>query len=223
MISVILLTHNYAKYLPECLDSIMKNKSPLVGEIIIINDNSKDNTDQIVNEYESVFPRIRYFKKNFLSLNKSYNFAVSKSKFEFITKIDADDTMQKNFLHDFFYELKEKNYDFIYVNINIIDKFGNHLSEKKQKKNFINSYIKYPLGSGTIYKKNIWEKLGGFDENIKFQDDYDFWLKIKKMKNIKIGYLSKQGYNYRIHDKNMSKNKLKKNLTKIYVFMKNFI
>ena len=122
MISVILLTHNYAKYLPECLDSIMKNKSPLVGEIIIINDNSKDNTDQIVNEYESVFPRIRYFKKNFLSLNKSYNFAVSKSKFEFITKIDADDTMQKNFLHDFFYELKEKNYDFIYGNINIIDK-----------------------------------------------------------------------------------------------------
>ena len=53
MISVILLTHNYANYLSECLDSILDNDRSLVGEIIIINDFSTDNTDEIVSEYKS--------------------------------------------------------------------------------------------------------------------------------------------------------------------------
>ena len=38
MISVILLTHNYANYLSECLDSILENDISLIGEVIIIND-----------------------------------------------------------------------------------------------------------------------------------------------------------------------------------------
>ena len=66
-------------------------------------------------------------------------------------------------------------------------------------------------------------KLGGFDERIKYQDDYDFWLKIKKLKNIKIGYIEQPGYNYRLHGKNMSKNFLKKNLTKIFVLLRSFL
>ena len=223
MISVILLTHNYANFLSDCLDSINKNDTSLIGEIIIINDNSSDNTDEIVSQYKSQNSKIRYFKTKFLSLNKSYNFAVTKSKFEFITKIDADDTIDDNFFYNFFYEVKKKNYDFIFGDIRLIDKFGKLISIRKQNKNFINSYLKYPVGSGTIFKKKIWESIGGFDENIKYQDDFDFWLKIKKLKNIKIGHLSKECYNYRIHDKNMSKNFFKKNLTKIFVLIRSFL
>ena len=223
MISVILLTHNYANFLSDCLDSINKNDTSLIGEIIIINDNSSDNTDEIVSQYKSQNSKIRYFKTKFLSLNKSYNFAVAKSKFEFITKIDADDTIDDNFFHNFFYEIKKKNYDFIFGDIRLINRLGKFISIRKQNKNFINSYLKYPLGSGTIFKKKIWESIGGFDENIKYQDDYDFWLKIKKLKGIKIGHLPKESYNYRIHDKNMSKNFFKKNLTKMFVLIRSFL
>jgi len=223
MISVILLTHNYANFLSDCLDSINKNDNSLIGEIIIINDNSSDNTDEIVSQYKSQNSKIRYFKTKFLSLNKSYNFAIAKSKFEFITKIDADDTIDHNFFYNFFYELKKKDYDFIFGDIRLINKLGKFISVRKQNKNFINSYLKYPLGSGTIFKKKIWESIGGFDENIKYQDDYDFWLKIRKLKDIKIGHLSEECYNYRIHDKNMSKNIFKKNLTKIIVLIRSFL
>jgi|TARA_B110000037_G_C17106230_1_gene499936 glycosyltransferase involved in cell wall biosynthesis len=223
MISVILLTHNYANYLSECLDSILKNDISLIGEIIIINDYSTDNTDQVVIKYQTQTNKIRYYKTKFLSLNKSYNFGVSKSNFEFITKIDADDSIEKNFISNFFSKLKEKDYDFIFGDIRIVDSNGNFISVKKQRIDFIKSFTKYPLGSGTIYKKNIWKQLGGFDEKIKYQDDYDFWLKIKRLKNVKIGYLSEQGYNYRKHNNNMSKNIFKKNLTKLFVFLRGVV
>lgn len=223
MISVILLTHNYAKYLPKCLNSIMKNDNSLIGEIIIINDNSTDNTDEIISKYQLTNSKIKYFKTKYLSLTKSYNFAVRKSRFEFITKVDADDMLEKNFLKDFFEQLKKNEYDFIYGNIKVSDSLGRFKFIKKQKKNFINSFFNYPLGSGTIFKKKLWQQIGGFDEKIKYQDDYDFWLKIKKIKDVKLGYFSNEGYIYRMHDKNMSKSFFKKNLTKIFVLINNIL
>lgn len=223
MISVVLLTHNYANYLSDCLDSILNNKLSLIGEIIIINDFSTDNTDEIVSKYKFKHKKIKYFRTKYLSLSKSYNFAVSKSNFNYITKIDADDTINKNFINEFFSELKKKDYDFIFGDIRVVDSNGNFISNRKQNINFIKSLTKYPLGSGTIYKKKLWTQIGGFDEKIKYQDDYDFWIKIKKLKNIKIGYLPKLGYNYRQHKMNMSKSIFKKNFTKIFVFLRGII
>jgi len=223
MISVILLTHNYANYLSECLDSILNNDNSLIGEIIVINDHSIDNTDEIVFSYLKKNKKIKYYKTKFLSLSKSYNFAVTKSNFEFITKVDADDSLDKNFISNYFSELKKKKYDFIFGDIRVVDNNGNLIFVKKQKIDFIKSFINYPLGSGTIYKKKIWTQLGGFDEKIKYQDDYDFWIKLKKLKNIKIGYLPEQGYNYRKHHQNMSRSIFKKNLTKIYVFLRGIL
>ena len=107
MISVLLLSHNYGKYLPDCLNSIINNNNSLIGEIIIINDKSTDNTKEIVKKYMLSNSKIRYFETEFLSLAKSYNFAVSKSKFKFITKVDADDTWEKDFVSSFFNELKK--------------------------------------------------------------------------------------------------------------------
>ena len=155
MISVVLLAHNYGKYLSDCLNSIINNNLSLIGEIIIINDKSTDNTKEIVEKYMLVNSKIRYFETNFLSLARSYNFAVSKSNFEFITKVDADDTLEKDFVSSFFNELKKNDYDLIFGDLNLINKSGKLISRKKQKRNYISSYIRYPHGSGTIYKKDL--------------------------------------------------------------------
>ena len=40
MISVILIAHNYEKYIENCLNSILSNNNSFVGEIIIVNDSS---------------------------------------------------------------------------------------------------------------------------------------------------------------------------------------
>ena len=146
-----------------------------------------------------------------------------KSQFALITKVDADDILESNFFEDYFTEFKIKNYDLIFGNLKIVDKDMNIIKIKIQDKKLIGSKFFYPVGSGTIYKKKIWEQIGGFDEKLNYQDDYDFWLKINKIRNIKLGAINKSAYKYRMHSLNMSNNLVKKNLSKIYVFLKNFI
>ena len=54
-------------------------------------------------------------------------------------------------------------------------------SEANLKLKYPIRLFKYPVGGGTIFKKDLWKEIGGFDEKLKFQDDYDFWLIINKL------------------------------------------
>ena len=221
MISVIIPAHNYGKYILECLNSILNNNNSLINEIIIINDSSIDETDLILKDYPKKNNKIKYYNKSFRSLSKSLNFGITKASANLITKVDADDWVEKNFLEVYYNTLKKNNYDFIYGNLRIVSELNKKILYRNQYVSFFNKKLKYPYGSGTIFKKILWEKVGGFNEKIKYQDDYDFWLRLNKLKKIKIGYINQSLYNYRKHKNNMSKNFYEKNITKTKILFKN--
>lgn len=221
MISVIIISHNYGNYIKKCVSSILSNDQNLIKEIIIVNDSSSDNTDNIIKKNFFKISKIKYYKKNFLSLSKSYNFAVSEAKEKWIIKVDADDYVKNDFILEF-YKFAEKNrLDYVYGDLLIQNDTKKISFIKKQKINNYVKFFKYPVGSGILYKKKIWKHLKGFNEKIYYQDDYDFWLKIINNKKFKIGYLDEAKYIYRKHKTNMSRNILKKNLTKFKVFFSN--
>ncbi len=219
MISIIVICHNYGRFLKKCIKSILLNEKKYIKEILIIDDSSKDNTKEVVFNLKKKNRLIKYFKKNFRSLSKSTNFGIKKSKSKWVTKIDADDYVFKNFLKVFYSELSKKKLDFIYGNIIERDRLKKKVRIINQG-NFKSKIFSYPMGSGTIFNKSVWSSVGGFDEKLHYQDDYDFWLKINK-KKFNIGYFNKALYCYQKHSKNMSNSLFKKNLTKIYVFFKN--
>jgi glycosyltransferase involved in cell wall biosynthesis len=222
VISVVVICHNYGRFLSKCVQSILLNKKKYIREILIINDSSIDNTEEVSKKLKKNNKLVKYFKCNFSSLSKSTNFGVRKSKSAWLTKIDADDFVSKNFLKDYFDELKKKKLDFIYgdiIQINELEKKEKIIKQNYNKKNI----FKYPMGSGTIFSKKLWSSVGGFNEKLFYQDDFDFWLKIKKEIKFSKGYINKANYFYKKHKKNMSKNYLKKNLTKIYLLLKYLI
>ena len=65
--------------------------------------------------------------------------------------------------------------------------------------------------------------MGGFDETLTYQDDFDFWLKVKKKKNLTKVILISHIIFIKRHNLNMSNNLIKKYITKIYVILKNLI
>lgn len=58
ILSVIVPVYNVEKYLPRCLDSLV-NQTLKNMEIIVINDGTKDNSQQIIDDYASRYPQIR--------------------------------------------------------------------------------------------------------------------------------------------------------------------
>ena len=221
MISFIIPSHNYGSLIGNCVSSIMKNEKKFIKEIIVVNDSSTDHTDEVIKKLKKKFKKIKYFKKNFKNLSKTMNYGISKTKGSIICKIDADDTVVSTFAkrkYEFF--LKSKS-DFVYSDLIIRDKVKNLKYIKKQVAKFFSRSLFYPCGSGCLYKKKIWKKVGGYNQNNFYQDDYDFWLKVNKLKGIKIKHLSEALYVYNKHETNMSNNIIKRNLTKIKILIKN--
>jgi len=218
MISVIIVSHNYGRFLSKCLTSILSNNVDYLKEIIIVDDSSEDNTFDVAKNFFQKNSRIKYFKKNFKSLSKSTNFGINQAQAEWVTKIDADDYVSENFLENFSREIIKRKLDFAYGDIIQM----NNDKQKTIKQNYSKkSILKYPLGSGTIFRKKLWESVNGFNEKLYFQDDFDFWLRVKNNNRFSLGYINQAHYFYRKHGSNMSDNKIKKNLTKIAVILKN--
>ena len=94
LISVIINCRNSQKYIKETIDSVI-NQTYKNFEIIIVNNNSTDNTKNIIFSYSD--QRIKYFELNkSISLGAARNISLKESSGEFIAFIDSDDIWDKS-------------------------------------------------------------------------------------------------------------------------------
>ena len=75
-VSIIIPIYNASKYLKRCLDSVI-NQTKTELEIILINDGSTDNSEEIIKEYKD--KRIKYFKNKNQGIGKTRNFGITKA------------------------------------------------------------------------------------------------------------------------------------------------
>ena len=87
-VSIIIPIYNASKYLKRCLDSVI-NQTKTELEIILINDGSTDNSEEIIKEYKD--KRIRYFKNKNQGIGKTRNFGITKATGKYIMFLDSDD------------------------------------------------------------------------------------------------------------------------------------
>ncbi len=90
-ISVIVPVYNVEQYLPKCLDSLV-NQTLKEIEILVVNDGSPDNSQQIIDEYAARYPqKIRPFVKENGGLSDARNYGVKRATGEYIAFVDSDD------------------------------------------------------------------------------------------------------------------------------------
>ena len=107
LVSVIIPVHNGTKYVCQAIDSALVQDVPL--EILVIDDGSKDNLDQVMERYQGE-PRIRYLKneKN-IGVAATRNRGVSLARGSYIAFLDADDYWMKDKLKKQLALMKETN------------------------------------------------------------------------------------------------------------------
>jgi glycosyltransferase involved in cell wall biosynthesis len=108
-ISIVMSVYNGGKYLADSLESIL-NQTHRNLELIIVNDGSRDDSLEIIQNYMKVDKRIILIDQKNLGLTKSLNIAISVATGEYIARQDADDVSAPNRLKLFVnFLLKNKN------------------------------------------------------------------------------------------------------------------
>lgn len=97
-ISVIVPIYNVEKYISRCLDSILMQEYENL-ELILINDGSTDNVEEIINMYLEKCPNIiKYIKKENTGLSDTRNIGIKIATGDYIMFVDSDDYLATNLL-----------------------------------------------------------------------------------------------------------------------------
>ena len=185
LFSIIIPCYNQAHFLTDCLDSLLAQDFP-DWESIVVNDGSTDTTTEIALSYTQKDTRIKHFEKVNGGLSSARNYAIQYATGARLIFLDADDFLYSNCL----IEIASLSNDF--DDMDLIQYGYTYITEDKQrvlghveaieKKPLIPEIFKGNLGpchSICISKKFV-DDLGGFDENLKSVEDWDFWLRAVK-------------------------------------------
>jgi glycosyltransferase involved in cell wall biosynthesis len=178
LVSVIIPTKNSEKYLQKCLESI-KKQTFKDFEIILVDNFSEDKTREIAKKYTD---------KIFLQgpeRSAQTNFGVSKASGKYIYKVDSDFVLEPDVIKECVQEI-EKGFDAIVVH-NSLDESVSFLAKIR---NFEVSMYKYDLAhsSARFVKKDVYQKIGGFNPKITAGEDYDFQRKLNQ-NGFKTGFI----------------------------------
>ena len=132
LISVIVPTYNVEKYLDKCIDSIV-NQSYKNLEIILVDDGSSDKSGEICDKWGRIDSRIKVIHKENGGLSDARNIGLDVANGEYISFIDSDDFIEKDF-YVYLKDLSEK-YNSDIVECNFVKAYESKLNEFEFPKN----------------------------------------------------------------------------------------
>ncbi|MBO5479014.1 MAG: glycosyltransferase [Clostridia bacterium] len=112
-VSVIVPVYNGEAYIKLCLNSILEQTLKEI-EIIVVNDGSTDETKQILEDYQNQYEnKIKVITKENEGQGKARNVGMDLAQGEFLTFVDADDTIESNMLQQMYEEAKKHDADVV--------------------------------------------------------------------------------------------------------------
>jgi hypothetical protein len=218
LVSVVIPTYNSGQYLPETIESVL-SQSWQDFEIIVVDDGSTDNTQEVVEAFHS--NKIRYIRQeNSGGPSHPRNVGIHHARGKYIALFDSDDLMSRNKLAEAVAFLERySDLGLLFANFVVCNERGDSFPgtfldqfqtfwdlPKKQvgeKWFIIESALAYEtlfrmnfIGtSGTMVPRAVFLSVGGFDESIAGPEDRDMWLRISR--RYALGYLDVVGHQYR--------------------------
>lgn len=174
--SVIITSHNYGRFLASAVNSVL-NQTVKPKEIIVVNDASDDNTEEVASFFGD---KIQYFQVNFRNAQKTRNYGLSKASGEYVVLLDADDYFRNDFLEKT-QNIMQNNSKILLVysdrenigNADLLASIG-HSSNWKTKDFNYNVLRKYNyISLPSLIRRKYFK---GFDEKIRRFQDWDAWL-----------------------------------------------
>ena len=208
-ISIIIPVHNVEEYLEKCLNSIIFQINEQ-DEIILINDNSQDSSEEICKKFAEQYNNVKFENGAYGGPSKTRNIGIKMATGKYIMFVDSDDYLKNNYISRMIkdiekYELRVCSYYFEYPDIKKIkpQKYDEEKTENEtieiMKDDFITLYSRQLLNLvwNKIYYANIIKENNIlFDENVTKGEDLLFNLEYIKHINTNIAVINEPLYYY---------------------------
>ncbi len=223
LVSVLMPAHNEELYIERAINSVL-NQTYKNFELIIINDNSKDKTGEIIKKFAIVDKRIKYLEGNGTGVANARNILQAEAKGEFIVNSDADDFCKPSRVEKLLKKalqigepcLVGSSFDVYKDNSFLrVEKFPvDHFEIKDRLKTNFNRYAisaNQLLGTAELFKQNPVQ--GKF----RIMSDWDQFLRIQENPDVKLANVDESLYVYYINSGSMTKRKFERSLNSAFL------
>ncbi len=204
-VSIIITAHNYAKYLPKALESALGQVYESL-EVVVVDDGSQDNTQEVLARYASR-ERLKTIRLDGVGLAAASNAGIKASQGKYIVRLDADDWFDENLCLVLATSLdKQHNVGMVFCDYHTVDVHGELIQTIcRAKTNDEVELLDRPcLAAGAMYRRECYDAIGGYSEDLDHQEDYDFWIKF--IERFEVRNISLPLMYYRQHGSSMSRN-----------------
>ena len=212
LVSVIIPTYNRALTLQATIQSVLR-QTYKEFEIIVIDDGSMDDTEQIINNFND--KKIIYIRQDHKGASFARNKGIGNAKGEYIAFLDSDDIWLSTKIEKQLAVFKNSKFNpgVVYCGIGYIDESSEEIREEKLSayKGNIFLYLlgarrNVVLGAGStvLVKRECFKECGLLDENLPYRIDLELLIRISR--KFTFDYVSQPLAKIRIHNKRMSSN-----------------
>lgn len=179
-ISVIIPTYNRTDVLPRCLDSVFRQTRP-ADEVIVIDDGSNDGSSKLIT---AEYPQVKLIQQANGGVSLARNRGIRQASGEWIALLDSDDEWLPEKLAQQEQHMESNPNAILIHTEEIWIRNGTRVNamDKHQKRGGNIFHHCLPLccisPSSAMIRRDVFDVIGYFDEDLPACEDYDLWLKI---------------------------------------------
>jgi hypothetical protein len=212
-VSVVMSVLNGEKFLPEAVDSILK-QSFRDFEFIVIDDGSTDSSGAILESYQKKDPRVRVYHQENRGLVESLNRGCAMARGKYLARMDADDiAIKERLMLQVRFMEEHPEVAVLGGAVEVIDSTGRWLDTSVNPSG--DSQLKLdalrgncPFWHSTVLmRKDVFVSVGGYRKVVVDCEDYDLWLRISD--RYQLANLKEVLTKYRLHPDQVTLRKCK--------------
>lgn len=224
LVSIVIPCYNNEKTILETIESAI-NQTYQYIEIVVVNDGSTDNSDNIIRKIVATNKNVNYIKHENSGPSNSRNKGLLASNGSYLVFVDGDDLIYPEFIEKYVSEfIKNPQTKLVYSKAEYFgDKKGEWILKDYSRKTFIGENC-IPIFA--MVRREDFIEAGMFDTKLNYLEDWDLWITILKS-NDTVYKIPEILYRYRKVKKSGSLTNLNKvtdvqDLSRLYIFNKHY-
>jgi glycosyltransferase involved in cell wall biosynthesis len=186
-LTVITAVYNGEDYIEDTINSVLKFAKDIKFQYVVVNDGSTDDTSQILNSFGD---KIEVIHQSNAGESTAVNVGIENAKGDCCLVISADDPILTSKLFESVLEdfERDSNLAAVYPDWQMIDEIGNPIKVIKvpdYSDELLIGRCRTLPGPGVIFRTSFAQQIGGRRSKWTFVGDYDFWLRLSRIGEIR--------------------------------------